>query len=47
MKTDKENKTHFIIVRVTKQEKETLIKLAKNSRDSLSRYIRGLMNLNG
>ena len=47
MKKDKENKTHFIIVRVTKEEKERLQKLSNNSRDSLSRYVRGLMNLNG
>jgi hypothetical protein len=38
----KQNKTHFIIVRVTKEEKESLVKKAGKN---LSKFIRGLLGL--
>ena len=41
-----ENRTEFIIVRVSKKEKELLIKKAKIIRCGLSTYIRSELNLN-
>ena len=38
----KENKTAFIIIRVTKTEKASLLKIAGRN---LSKYIRGLLGL--
>ena len=40
-----ENKTEFIIVRVSKKEKELLIKRAQIVHGKVSAYVRNLLNL--
>lgn len=41
----KENKTSFIIVRVTRLEKEYLVKMAKKSKAKFSDFIRTYLGL--
>ena len=39
---NKENKTHYIIIRVTKSEKDNFVKIAGKN---LSKYIRNILGL--